>query len=177
MNNLSSDSTPIEPRAHTSHGKRPWVIGAVVLLLACCVGFGLLFGILGSEVNAEQPKVQAVLQALMTAMANKDTQTAASLFVAGPGAGVPVAELDRLLEGSNYVLFDGYRELTVTGLVMNATFNNNPDEPQGVTARVQATISYDGGYTGTIHAVLRQQGGEWRLMSFQVVVPPSKLKP
>jgi hypothetical protein len=81
------------------------------------------------------------------------------------------------LEGNNYVLFDGYRSVTVENINISAAFNTNPDLPQGTVAKVNGTIAYKGGFTGRFEAVLEQEGNKWRLFNINVTVPPDKLSP
>ncbi len=67
---------------------------------------------------------------------------------------VSLADNEKLLEGNNYTLFEGYRGVTITGVArLNATVHSDPDMPQGQVTEVEGEISYSDGYTGTFNAV------------------------
>ena len=83
--------------------------------------------------------------------------------------------LNNILYRNNYVLFEGYRSVSIANLNVSAAFNTSPDLPQGTVAMATGTASYAGGFNGTFNAVLEQEGDAWRLFSINVVVPPDKV--
>lgn len=151
-------------------------MAVIVLGLAACVVLGVVMADLGRKVVTDGPKVERVLEDFMSAMAQRETQTAYALFSTRVKNQFPRSDLDGMVEGASYCLFDGFEEISINSLVFNATFNNRPDEPQGVTARVQGIVSYEGDYTGTLTAILQQEGDEYRVVNINVVVPPAKFE-
>ncbi len=110
----------------------------------------------------------------MSAMADKDAAKAYALFSIRSQRNTTLADVEKLLDGNNYILFEGYRSVTLRNLNLSAAFNSNPDLPQGTVAKVEGTVSYEGGFTGAFNAVLEQEGDKWRLFGINVTVPPDK---
>ena len=90
---------------------------------------------------------------------------------------MPITDLEKLTQGNNYVIFEGYESLTVQNLNLAASANTNSDLPQGTVANVTGTVSYEDGFTGKLTAVLEKVDGEWKLFNFFVTVPPDKFQP
>ncbi len=153
-----------------------WLIaGAVVAGLCLCAG--LCATALGTGIFkafAERSKVESVLDQFMSAMAEQDTERAYELFSARARRNLTQADVESLLTGNNFVLFDGYRRLKVEAINLSVGFDTGPDGPQGTVASVQGTIDYAGGITGTFDAVLEQDEGQWRVYGINVSVPPAK---
>jgi len=151
-------------------------IGVSLILICLCVGVtGLTIGKGIVMFNMEQPKVENVIDEYMTAMADKDASQAYKLLSTRAKRNVSLADNEILLEGNNYVLFEGYLSVTLASLTLNTTFDTDPDMPQGVVAEVDGMISYADGFTGDFTAVLEREGEEWRLYSINLSVPPNKL--
>ncbi len=170
---------PVPPATSAARGaprKRAWLAAAMILGLAACLVFGVVIGDLAVKVVTDSPRVERVLADFMSAMAQRDTQTAYALFSSRARNEFPPSNLDKLVQGANYCAFEGFQDVTINSFVFNAAFNNDPTEPQGVTAKVQGTVSYEGGFTGTLSAILVQEGGEYRLHFINVVVPPTKFE-
>ena len=161
------------------------IIGGLIVFLCGCLGIsGLCVGISGGTIGAlvvktytEGPKVESVIDEYMGLMAGKDASQAYSLLSTRAKRNVSLADNEKLLEGNNYTLFEGYRGLTITSFTLNATVDSDPDMPQGQVAEVEGEISYSDGYTGAFTAVLEKDGDEWRLFSINISVPPDKFGP
>lgn len=81
-------------------------------------------------------------------------QTPASPGEPTPLAGKrPLFDLDTMLEGNNYFLFDGDQSASVENVNINMAFYSDPGVPQGTVAEVSGIIAH-GGYTGRFEAVL-----------------------
>jgi hypothetical protein len=135
--------------------------------------FGLVFGAAVVEIVTEQPKVESVIDDYLSAMSDKDAAKAYALFSTRAKRNVSLADVEILLEGNNYTLFEGYRSMTVTDFTINYTSDPDPDLPQGEVGQVAGTISYSGGFTGDFTAVLEKDGDEWRL--FEIIVSGRQL--
>jgi hypothetical protein len=152
--------------------------GLLGLCLCACVAAavlaaGIAAGGMSVAVITEGPEVEAVLDRFMTAMAARDPDAAYAVVATDFGGGMTRADLDEMLAGNNSVLFDGYRELAVTGLTLNI-FTPDSDYPDGRQALASGEISFDGGFTGEFEAELTQVGGAWRLAVIETSVPPAK---
>lgn len=125
----------------------------------------------------EREPVSNVIDSFMTSMVEKDTESAYALFSTRAQRQIKISELDKMLEGNNYYLFDGYRSIEIGNLNVSKSFNTNQDMPQGTVATVDGTISYSNGFQGRFEAVLEKEGDVWPLHSINVTVPPDKFKP
>jgi len=170
--------TPPPAPANTSN-RKVFIIGGVLLVFMClCVGVtGLAIGAGMVEAFTETPKVEIVIDAYMIAMADQDAGKVYTLMSTRAKRHVSLADIEQLLVGNNYMVFEGYRSLAVTDFTINLTSDPDPDIPQGEVAEVQGMISYDGGFTGDFYAVLEKEGDEWRLHGINVNVPPDKFSP
>jgi hypothetical protein len=169
----SSPATPAgTPR------RRRLSLGLVAIAIGVClVGVlcGVLFGSALIKSVTERPRVERLLDEFMSAMVRGDASAAYSLFSARARRQVPLLEIERMLEGNNYVLFEGYERLTVANMQVEVAVNTDPNVPQGTVANVEAVIEYEGGFTGSMQALLEQEQSEWRLDRVNVTVPPDKL--
>ena len=82
-----------------------------------------------------------------------------------------------MIQGNNFVLFEGYQNLSISSLNINAKVDANQDVPQGIVSNVNGAISYEGGITGTFNAILEKVNGEWQIDGINVTVPPNKFHP
>lgn len=170
-----SAPTPAAPKTARPWG---WIVGAICVGLCLCLGLcgGLVVnGVI--QTNAERDKVELVVDQFMDAMAAQDSAAAYALFSPRAQRQTTLAALEKMSAGKNYVLFEGYRSVTVESLNMSAAFNTNPDLPQGTVAKVTGTIKYQGNFTGRFEAVLEQTPQGWSLHSINVTVPPDKFNP
>jgi hypothetical protein len=143
-----------------------------------CVGvFGLIFGGMVVKDYKESPKVESVMNGFMSAMDDKNTSKAYTFFSTRSKRTTPLADIEKLLEGNNNALFEGFRSATITSFYVTTASNADPDMPQGQVAELEGTISYAGGFTRDFTAVLELEEGEWRIFEIYVTVPPNKFNP
>jgi len=156
-----------------------WIILASVsgVLVLCIVLTALLIGRSILSISTEQAAITPVIDRFMQAMTQHDAQAAYRLFSTRAQRQTPIADLTTLLEGPNYVLFDGYQSVTIDATNLTSAVNTNPDVAQGSVANVNGTVSYTGGVSGSFRATLEKEDGDWRLFYINVTVPPSKMKP
>ncbi len=157
--------------------RRPWIIAGIAtgVLVLCAVACAAILATGYIRVITETPAVQSKLDVFMRDMEAKDAKGAFALFSPRAQRVMPRAQLDKLLEGNNYVLFDGYGSLSIDSLNISLSVNPDPDVPQGTVAEVTGTIAYDDGSTGTLTATLEKVNGTWMIDNFFVTVPPSKV--
>jgi hypothetical protein len=177
-------SAPVTPAVQPPNtAKKSWLIiilvfGAGIIGLCACVG--LCVAVLGTTVVTgitERDNVEQVLDAFMSAMEDKDVQTAYSYFSVKSQTQTDISDLEQMLEGNNYFLFKDYKSLSIQGMNFSSGINTNPNAPQGTVVTISAIVSYTNGFEGAINAVLEQNNGEWRIYNIGVVVPPDKFEP
>lgn len=142
-----------------------------VVIAAVTLGAGML------KVARERPRVETVVGQFLSAMAEKDARGAYALFSSRSKRSTSLADLEKLVAGNNYVLFEGYRGVVITNLNLSAVVDSDPDNPRGTVAKAEGIIQYESGFTGTVSASLEQEGDEWRLFAISIRVPPDKLSP
>jgi hypothetical protein len=148
------------------------IVGALLLcggLAAWAVGSSLFMSV------TEKDDVRVVLDRFMRRMADKDPASAYALFSSRAKRNFAVAELERTGRHTDYVLFDGYRDVEITAMTVRTGVNTNPNVPQGIVAEVSATVSYAGSFSGRLQAVLEKEHGSWMFDVFNVTVPPEKV--
>jgi hypothetical protein len=168
----------ISPTPGTSD-KNLWVVLGIATGLACICSF-LCIALIATGVGkilVEQAPVELILDTFMKDMEAKDVESAYTLFSPRSQRQTPITEVEKLIEGNNYAIFEGYQSLTVQNLNLTAAANTNPDMPQGTVANVTGTVSYEGGFTGTFNAVLEKVDGQWKLFNINITVPPDKFAP
>ncbi len=155
---------------------RPWVIAGIIAgVLGLCVVVCVV--VLAAGVGKsllERPKVEAVLDRFMVAMRARDAASAYALFSPRAHRTVSQADVEKMLTGNNYLLFDGYRSLAVMNIRLGVLTPAGPDQLQGTVANVDGSVAYDDGFTGQLAAVLEQVNGSWMLFGVNVTVPPDK---
>jgi hypothetical protein len=127
--------------------------------------------------NNERAAIEVVLDQYMQAMDDKDVERAYALFSERARRQVPIGKLQELVEGSNYLIFEGYQSLKVQNIRLMATVNTNPDMPQGDVAQVDGVVNFEGGIQGTFNGTLEKADGRWQIHGVFVNVPPTKIKP
>jgi len=160
-------------------GKKPTrtiliVVGVLVLGTIVCIGVFLLGA---RNIAVEKAPIEEVLHSFMISMVARDTTDAYALFSTRAQRQVPISNLENLLLGNNYVLFDGYQSLSVQNLNLQNVVNTNPDIPSGYLANVTGAISYQDGFQGSITGLLEKENGKWRINSINITVPPEKFQP
>ena len=158
--------------------KKLWIIVGVVLvvLCLCSIACGAIFGTSLYKVYTEKAPVESVLDNYMRSMADKDVESAYALFSPRAQRQIPISEIEKLLEGNNYILFEGYQSLSVSNLNISAVANTNPDVPQGTVAKVTGMISFEGNIQGSFNGTLEKVDGVWMIDGIYITVPPDKIK-
>jgi len=167
------------PATPKSSNRNIWLVAVIIIALVClcsitCVG---LIGLGGFGIYSEKAPIEKVLDSFMKNMAAKDVKSAYALFSARSQRHVSISDLQKMDQGNNYVLFEGYESSTVQNLNISAAANTNPDLPQGTVATATGSISYTGGFSGRFTAVLEKVDGHWELFSVDITVPPDKFQP
>lgn len=178
---LPQSQTPISittPSQSQKSNKNIWLIVGIVVAFIClcsilCI---VVFGTSMYKVYTEKAPVEAVLDTYMRDMANKDAESAYALFSPRAQRQIPISKVQELLEGNNYIIFEGYKSLSVSNLNISAVANTNPNIPQGTVAKVTGVVIYDDGIQGTFNGVLEKVGDKWMIDGIHVTVPPSKIK-
>jgi hypothetical protein len=171
-----SQNTPLRPTNRSN--KTLWIILGVVFgaIALCCLVAAAVIVMGAIKSSKENTSASAVLDKYMRAMAAKNAEEAYDLFSPRAKRQIPILKVQEMLEGNNFVIFDGYKNLSVTSLVLSAAVNTDPDVPQGNLAKVAGTISYEGGVQGSFNGLLEKVNGDWKIDSIFVTVPPNKFK-
>lgn len=174
----TAQATASLPASPQKSSKKTWIIvgGIVIVVGLCLVACFAIFGTGMYKVYTEKAPIESVLDSYMRYMADKDAEGAYALFAPRAQRQIPISDVQEMLEGNNYVLFEGYQSLSVSSLNISAVTNSNPDVPQGTVAKVAGSITYEGEIQGTFNAVLEKVGEAWRVDSLHVSVPPSKIE-
>jgi hypothetical protein len=129
------------------------------------------------SVFREKAPVEEVIDAFMQAMVESDTEKAFTLFSSRAQRQMETNDLQDMLSGNNFVLFEGYQRIEIGNLNVSKAINTNQDMPQGTVVNVDGTVHYDNGFTGRFDAVLEKENGFWRLHAINITVPPDKFTP
>lgn len=146
------------------------------LMLCACSGLCalLMIGTSFGKAMMSRAPVEAVLDQFMREMLARDADAAYELFSPRVQRQISVDEVQAMLGGNNYVLFDGYQSLSIVNLNISVAANTNQNEPQGTVASVDGEIFYTGGISGRFDAVLEEVDGQWMIHFVNVTVPPDK---
>lgn len=173
-----------QPRVHKLPRRRSktwlWIVLGILGVGLLCVGVVVCVSTLAlgaRSVESEREPVTAVLDAYMEAMAAQDAERAYALFSPRAQRQIPLADIEELLDGNNYMIFEGYQRLSLQSFNISTAVNTDPDVPQGLVAKVNGTITYAGQITGSFNGVLEKVDDQWMLDGIHVTVPPDKLKP
>lgn len=175
---LSQVSKPTPPPQSQKTNKNIWILVgvAIAVICLCSIACVAVFGTSMFKVYQEKEPVETVLDTYMRYMANKDAESAYTLFSPRAQRQIPISEVEKLLEGNNYFLFEGYQSLSVSNLNISATVNTNPDVPQGTVAKVSGIIIFEGDIQGSFNGVLEKVDGVWMIDGIYITVPPDKIK-
>lgn len=150
------------------------IAGVLVLGIIVCIGTILLGA---RKIAVEKGPIEEVLNSFMTAMVARDTTGAYALFSTRAQRQLPISNLEDLLQGNNYILFEGYQSLSVQNINLQNSINTNPDLPQGTLAKVSGVISYRDDFQGGFTGQLEKENEKWRLTGINITVPPDKIQP
>ncbi len=152
------------------------ILGGLICCALLAIGVVALGGVLAT-LGKEKGRVERVLDEFMRAVENKDTARAYNLVSTRATKVWTTSAIQDLTKGYNYFLFEGYRSLQVNDATIGFQSSPDPDEPQGIVARVSGIVLYDCGYTGSFEAVLEKEGDNWKIFGIAVTVPPDKFMP
>lgn len=177
MNDPSSRSNWIRKlvRIFTTKGWRVAALSVSIvfaLLLGGCSAWSSASSTTGSELESE---IVTIVDAYMRAMADKDAAQAYVLLSSRAQAVYSLADIEQLVRGSSYELYDGYQSSEVEKVVATKRLSTNPSVPSS-SVQASGTVTYVGGMQGTFEAGLEQENGQWRLSKIWVVVPPEKFQ-
>jgi hypothetical protein len=155
-----------------------WVVIGIGVFCVCCAGLCIAgFALLVRSDIVERGPVSSVLDSYMKFMVAKDVTSAYALFSPHAQSQFPISNLQALVEGNNYLVFEGYQGLSFTSFAISVGFYTNTNQPQGEYAKVAGNISYQGGFQGMFNGTLEKVGGKWKLYGISVTAPPDKFKP
>jgi hypothetical protein len=106
--------------------------------------------------------------AFMQAMADKELDTAYSLFAKEARHDLKRSDLSTFIDGPFYALFDGYVDLEMESWYVNYAY------PEGTTIEIACLVNYQESYTGYYEFILTEEGDAWKLLAFNVEAPPEK---
>ena len=152
------------------------VVAILVVVCGCvvlCVGLVAYNGLTAFQ---EREPIQAVMESFMQHMEAKDVKSAYALFSPRAQRQIPIAEIEKMNTGNNYILFKGYRSLKITNINISSSANTNPDIPQGIVAKLAGTIQYSGSIQGSFTSTLEKVDDQWMIDAIYVTVPPDKFK-
>ena len=180
-----SESAPneVSPAVSKKTNRKTWIIaGSVIGGFGLCIILCIILAIVAGGTSMglvfkENAPVASVIDKFMRNMEAKDFESAYALFSPRSQRQTPISDLEKLAEGNNHVLFDGYKNVSIESLNLNAAVNSNPDMPQGRVANVSGTISYKGNFTGQFSAILEKVDDQWMIHHISVIVPPEKFQP
>jgi hypothetical protein len=159
------------PRRKRLLSRMALVAGCLIgLVFIMCVGLvtGILAVVLLTGVES-QDEWLVVGDAFMQAMADKDIDTAYSLFAKEARHDVKRSDLATFIDGPFFALFDGYVDLEMKSWYVNYVY------PEGTTIEMAGPVYYQERYTGYYEIVLTQEGEAWKLLAINVEVPPEKI--
>jgi hypothetical protein len=172
----------IEPSIQPSkNSNKKWflIIGGILFLICICISICVALGGIGAfQVGQEKEPIEDVLNSFMFAMVEKDLDTAFTLFSTRAQRQMSENDLEVLIEGNNYVLFEGYQSIEIQNLSISKSLQTNQDLPQGNVATISGIVYYEDGFTGKFSATLEKENGiTWRLHRIDIVVSPDKFSP
>jgi hypothetical protein len=165
---LLDPTTDIQiPKSETPGRKRLEEIA----VLAVLIGLGLYVVLFGSifRIGVEdKDEWAAVIDAFMLAMVKKDPDRAFALYSKELQDVSSVLETEEFLSDQWFFMFEGYLEVEISE--PDTSFTRD-----GKFAELRADITYEGGYIGTFDATLGEEGGDWKILAWNVNVPKEKI--
>ena len=152
----------------------PWLVGGGLLVAMClCVGLCLTLFI---GVNAQERPALQVVDAFMQAMSKRDANQALALYSSRAQKQALLPQMQDMLRGLNFALFDQYAQVHVGEFKISPSFSAASNQPQGLLGQLSGTISYADGYTGQFQAVLELENLTWKLYNINVTAPKEKFE-
>lgn len=163
--------TPESERIRRPGAVRRVIFGLLTLLLvlSMCLGVGGITALDEIRQYFERREMSAALDTFMVAMSQGDSAAAYHLMAEDFQDRVPYHQLDAMLRGDEFGLFEGYRELEINSVAMRTQRNGT------VIAEVTGHFRYDGDFEGDFVTRMIEEEGNWRLASLQIHVSPAKI--
>jgi hypothetical protein len=155
-------------------------LALVIVSIAAAISL-LLNSLLLSLLSAKAPlanetdSIEQVLDSYMQLMQARDAQSAYDLFSPFARQQISLSDIQGMLVGRSYSIFEGYQSLSVQSLNSGITMNSSDNMPQGTVANVMGIVTYDGGIQGNLSATLDKVDGTWHIVMIYVGVPSEKL--
>lgn len=150
----------------------PWVlVGGGLLFLIPCVCSGLVVAVIGRGVATavvEHDDAELVVNNYFRLMKNQDIEGAYELFSLRARQTIPQSDLEKLARPPNDYLFSDFEKAAVLHIQIQYTSGRT-------LAHVRGTANFSNGIVGTFQGTLEREGDDWRILSMNVFVPPSKL--
>jgi len=149
---------------------------AILAVLALVVVSGsIIFARNALLVQSDQEIIHNVVDDFLGSMANKDVDHALTLFSARlQRLGMNRDRLVNLVNGHDFVLFEGYQEVAIASLKINIVMSTDPDALQGPVAEINGLITYAGGFEGYFEATLEKENGAWKLGGYKISISEGK---
>lgn len=152
------------------------IFGVPILGILCAGVCFALFGYSLITSISQRDDMAKTIDEFFKAMVAQDVDQASSLFSDRLNTQELFSNLQKSLDGTNFASYEDYVSLEIQNLSMGPVVNTNMNEPQGMRAHVEGTVTYSEGYLGTFQAVLGQENGKWKLFSINITVPPQKIE-
>lgn len=151
---------------------------ALIIPVSVFLVLGLTFNLLISgNLNKEKAPIEIVLDSYMKHMVAKETNSAYALFSPRSQRQISLENVEQLLEGNKYAIFEGYQRLSVGNIqIRSISSGTDPNAAQGTVALVVGNIFYAGGVQGVFSGILEKVNDKWQIYSINVQVPESKMK-
>lgn len=173
MEPLSADPVPKRSK------KGIWIMAGIYLVCVCiCSVLCLILVSTGvGSVMKEKAPIEKVLDTFMKDMEGKDVVSAYALLSPRSRSKTPRSDLEKMLVGRNFILFDEYESITVENINISSNISSIPNSLQGTFAKISATVVYTDGFSGQMEAVMEKVDGSWKIYGFDIHLPPEKINP
>ena len=167
---LTSSSDELVDELKKKRRNRNLIIGAVVVGLAVLVGCCMLVVSFVKDFAGNIGTGNEVLTEFLQAMSEKDVDSAYALMSERAKVEVSRDDLQELVDGANFVLFDGFEDLTITSTHQRTTTNF------GTYLEIEGIVLFEHEFRGSLEAIVHKEGEEWKITSVNVTVPPDKME-
>lgn len=115
----------------------------------------------------EIKSIEVLVQDFLTAMSNKDADKAYALMSSESDAQNQLSNIDTQLQGNKYVIFEGFREISLNEVNISqfGTYKY---------AEVSGDVYYEEGFIGDFTAKVVKEGQEWKIQWLTVNAPAGK---
>jgi hypothetical protein len=155
---------PEHPTSEKKQLKRMYLILAIVVVfIGFAIACGLSFADMGQTLTTELGEVKATLDGFMNAMAEKDVETA-DTFLTNTASRKLSEQLEEMVNGADYGLFEDYEAMKNAGFKMNTVVGKVPAS----TATATYNLEYADGSSGRLSVICEKWYDEWKIASFQI---------